>query len=84
VDNLDCLLIIYRIIPDTTSLSPAVKQAACAVLFVGILAQSGGFFIQMIVGQPNQPSIGNTVTTTGAILLTCAIAVLIYGLSTVL
>jgi hypothetical protein len=31
------------------------------------------------VGQPNQTSIGSTVTATGAILLVCAIAALLYG-----
>jgi hypothetical protein len=36
----------------------------------------------MLAGQPNQPSIGNTVTVMGAVLLTCAIAVLVYGLIT--
>jgi hypothetical protein len=51
-------------------------------LFVGILAQSGGFFLHMLMGQPNQASIGTAVTVTGAILLACAVAVLIYGLVT--
>jgi len=46
------------------------------------LAQSGGFFIHMVKGQPDRASIGTTVTTIGAILLTWAIAALIYGLST--
>jgi len=36
----------------------------------------------MIKGQPNRASIGTTVTTIGAILLTCAIAVLVSGLFT--
>jgi hypothetical protein len=36
----------------------------------------------MVKGQPDRASIGTTVTTIGAILLTCAIAVLVYGLST--
>jgi hypothetical protein len=51
-------------------------------LVAGILAQSGGFFLYMIKGQPNRTSIGTTVTTVGAILLTFAIAVLVYGLFT--
>jgi len=68
---------------DKTSMSPAVKHAACATLFVGILAQSGGFFVHMLVGKPNQASVGNTVTVIGAVLLTVAIAVLVYGLITV-
>ena len=67
---------------DKTSLSLAVKHVTCAVLVVGILAQSGGFFVHMLVGQPNQASIGTTVTVTGAVLLVCAIAVLVYGLIT--
>jgi len=36
----------------------------------------------MLVGQPNQASIGNRVTTVGALLLSGAIAVLVYGLIT--
>jgi len=74
--------LLYYTFMNNTSFSPAVKHAACAVLFVGILAQSGGFFIHMIVGQPNHASIGNTVTVIGAVLLICAIAVLVYGLIT--
>jgi hypothetical protein len=74
--------LLYYTFMDKTSLSPAVKHAACAGLFVGILAQSGGFFIHMLVGKPHQISIGNTVTVIGAVLLTAAIAVLVYGLIT--
>jgi hypothetical protein len=74
--------LLYFTFMDRTSLSGAVKHAACAALFIGILAQSGGFFLHMVMGQPNQASIGTTVTVTGAIVLTCAIAVLVYGLIT--
>jgi hypothetical protein len=72
--------LLYYISLDTTSLPPAVKHTACAVLVLGILAQSGGFFIHMMVGQPNQASTGSLVTVIGAALLVCAIAVLVYGL----
>jgi tellurite resistance protein TehA-like permease len=51
--------------------------------FVGILAQSGGFFLHMVKGQPDRASIGTTVSAIGAMILTCAIAVLVYGLFTV-
>jgi hypothetical protein len=74
--------LLYYMFLDKTSLSPAVKHAACVTLFVGILAQSGGFFLHMLLGQPNQASIGTAVTVTGAILLACAVVVLIYGLVT--
>jgi hypothetical protein len=64
-----------------TSLSFAVKQVACGTLVVGILAQSGGFFIHMSKGHPDERSVGTTVTSIGAVLLTTAIAILVYGLS---
>jgi hypothetical protein len=74
--------LLYYMFLDKTFLSPTVKHAACVALFVGILAQSGGFFLHMLMGQPNQASIGTAVTVTGAILLACAVVVLIYGLVT--
>jgi hypothetical protein len=74
--------LLYYMFLDRTSLSAAVKHAACAALFVGILAQSGGFFLHMVMGQADQASIGTAVTVTGAILLACAIVVLVYGLIT--
>src|ERR1700721_691935 len=72
--------LLYYNFLDKTAFSPVVKHAACAVLVAGILAQSGGFFIHMIVGHAGAASIGTTVTVTGAALLVCAIAVLVYGL----
>ena len=72
-------LLYYRFL-DQTMLAPSTKQVGCAAMFVGILAQSGGFFVHMIVGQPNEPSIGTFVTTAGAALLTTAVGILVYGL----
>jgi hypothetical protein len=63
-----------------TALPATLKHAACAMLVVGILCQSGGFFVQMI---PRRASLGAAVTVTGAVLLVCAIAVLVYGLCAV-
>lgn len=74
--------LLYYTFLDRTSLFATTKHAACAALFVGILAQSGGFFLHMVMGQPNQGSIGTAVTVSGAILLACAILVLVYGLIT--
>ena len=72
--------LLYYLFLDTTSLPIGVKHVACVTLVIGILAQSGGFFVHMMRGQPNQPSIGTTVTATGALLLACAVLVLVYGL----
>jgi hypothetical protein len=65
--------LLYYTFMDKTSLPPAVKHAGCATLVAGILAQSGGFFLHMVKGQPNRASIGTTVTTIRAILLTCTL-----------
>src|SRR5580704_3282337 len=74
---LTLMSLLYYIFLDQTSLPPAVKHAACAALVVGILAQSGGFFIHL---SPQRAALGTRVTLTGAVILVCAIAVLIYGL----
>ena len=74
--------LLYYTFLDQTRLSASIKSVACVGLLVGILAQSGGFFLHMLVGRPNQGSIGTTVTTIGAVLLAGAVVVLVYGLVT--
>ena len=75
--------LLYYLFLDQTTLSPATKQIGCLAMFVGILAQSAGFFIHMIVGQPNEPSLGTFVTVAGAVLLVTAVGILVYGLVTI-
>lgn len=65
-----------------TNLRTPVKVGASAVVLVGVLAQSGGFFLHMLIGQPGEPSLGTTVTSLGAGLLVVAILILVYGLLT--
>jgi hypothetical protein len=74
-------LLYYNYI-ERTKLSPGVKVGAAAVLLVGILAQSGGFFLHMVVGRPGELSIGTAITSLGALLLAAAVLVLVYGLIT--
>jgi hypothetical protein len=50
------------------------------VLFVGVLAQSGGFFWHMLAGKQGRFSIGNGVTMVGALLLAFVARLLAYGL----
>ena len=63
-----------------TSIPENWKVLACAALVVGILAQSGGFFLHLVIGQPGQLSAGNYLTITGAAILALAIIFLIYAL----
>lgn len=72
--------LLYHYYIQQTNLSPAAKVIAAVIVLVGILAQSGGFFLHMLIGQPGAPSLGTTVTSLGAVLLAAAVLVLVYGL----
>ena len=72
-------LVYYQYLAGTT-LGEGLKWLACVVLVVGILAQSGGFFLHMTVGAPNRSSAGTTVTAVGAVLLAAAVLFLAYAL----
>jgi hypothetical protein len=72
-------LLYYTYLAQTT-FSRGLKLAACLVLLVGILAQSGGFFLHMLTGKPGRFSAGNMITILGALLLAFAALLLAYGL----
>jgi hypothetical protein len=75
--------LLYYLFLERTTLAPPTKQVGCLAMFVGILAQSGGFFVHMIVGQPNAPSIGTFITMAGAASPATAVGILVYGLVTI-
>jgi hypothetical protein len=50
------------------------------VLLAGVLAQPGGFFLHLGVGQPGRPSAGTKLTRAGAILIGAALVTLAVGL----
>jgi hypothetical protein len=59
-------------LPDTT------LWIGCFLLLVGILAQSGGFFLHLI---PNRGKLGGRVTSVGAVLLAAATLLTAYGVA---
>lgn len=63
------------------SFSSTVKLIACVIYLLGVLAQSGGFFINMLVEKRDRLSLGYLVTTFGALLLAVSILLLVYGLA---
>lgn len=65
-----------------TNLPNITMHIASGIFVVGLLAQSGGFFVHMLRGQPDASSIGTSMTTVGALLLMVAIGFLVYGLAT--
>jgi len=76
------MALLYHNYMEQTSFPIGVKVGAAVVVLVGVLAQSGGFFLHMAIGQPGAPSLGTTITTIGAALLAGAILLLVYGLIT--
>jgi vacuolar-type H+-ATPase subunit I/STV1 len=74
------LALLYHYYMEQTTLSTSLKLVAGLVLIVGILAQSGGFFLHMAIGQPDKRSAGTTVTSAGAVLLVVAVLILVYGI----
>lgn len=55
-----------------TDLSQAGQWAVGTLLLTGALAQSGGMFLHMGIGQPGRWSAGNSLTVAGAGLLAAA------------
>jgi hypothetical protein len=74
------MALLYHQFMDQTNLSMALKVAGATAVLVGILAQSGGFFLHMYLGSPGEPSLGTALTTLGAIILALAVLLLVYGL----
>src|SRR5262245_9511746 len=61
--------LLYHHYMEQTILSAAINVLAAVVVLVGILSQSGGFFLHMAIGKPGAPSLGPTITSLGAVLL---------------
>ncbi len=74
------LSLVYYLYLDRTGYSDRVKWIAGGLLQAGILAQSGGFFIHVGLGQPNRGSLGTVVTRLGALLIAAALGILAVGL----
>ena len=72
--------LLYLQFMEQTSLNSGVKLITATALVIGVLMQSGGFFLHLLRGQPGTPSWGTRMTMIGAVILATAILVLVYGL----
>jgi len=70
-------LVALQILSRTTLPDPTL-WIGCFLLLVGILAQSGGFFLHLI---PNRGKLGGRVTSVGAVLLAAATLLTAYGVA---
>ena len=74
-------LVYFRYLGDT-SFSRALEWTAGLVLLLGVMAQSGGFFVHMAAGDKAAPSLGTRLTRSGALLIGAALIALAIGLAT--
>jgi hypothetical protein len=74
------LSLVYFLYIDRTELSEQAQWIAGGMLAVGVLAQSGGFFLHLALGEPNEASGGTVMTISGGVLIALALATLAYGL----
>jgi hypothetical protein len=61
--------------------SAGVQWLAGSLLLAGVLAQSGGFFLHMGLGQQGRGSVGTAVTRSGALLIAASLIILAVGLT---
>ena len=62
--------------------STGLQWLAGALLLAGVLAQSGGFFVHLGLGQQGRSSPGTALTRGGALLIAAALIILAVGLIT--
>jgi hypothetical protein len=74
------LSLVYLLYLPRADFSNALEWIAGGVLLVGVLAQSGGFFLHMGLGQPGAPSAGTRLTRAGGVLIAAALLMLAVGL----
>jgi hypothetical protein len=74
------LSLVYLLYQPRPDFSNGLEWLAGAVLLAGVLAQSGGFFLHLGIGQPGKASAGTKLTRTGALLIVVALLTLAVGL----
>src|SRR5262249_27185664 len=73
-------LLYYRYLAETTY-GESTRLLFCVLLVIGILAQSGGFFLHMMLGREGERSWGTVLTFCGAALLAIVTLALAVGLA---
>jgi hypothetical protein len=73
------LLLVVLDVVDRAGLGLGLQWTIGILFGVGVLAQSGGFFLHMAVGRPGKWSLGNTVTSLGAVALAAALITAAIG-----
>ncbi|MFG1683789.1 hypothetical protein ACGFNP_26705 [Nonomuraea sp. NPDC049269] len=74
------LSLVYLLYLPRAGFSAGLEWLAGGVLLAGVLAQSGGFFLHLAVGEQGARSSGTMLTRVGGLLLGVALITLALGL----
>ncbi|MEV1243038.1 hypothetical protein ACIBO2_30810 [Nonomuraea sp. NPDC050022] len=74
------LSLVYLLYLPRAGFSDGLEWLTGGVLLAGVLAQSGGFFLHLAVGEQGARSSGTMVTRAGGLLLAAALIALAVGL----
>jgi hypothetical protein len=74
------LSLVYLLYLPRADFSDGLEWVAGGVLLAGVLAQSGGFFLHLAIGEEGKPSAGTKLTRAGATLIAAALVTLAVGL----
>jgi len=74
-------LVYFLYIDSKTDFSKSTQWIVGAILLAGVLAQSGGFFAHLGVGEVGRASLGTRLTRSGALLIATALVILAVGIA---
>lgn len=74
------LSLVYLLYMERAGFADALEWLSGGVLLAGVLAQSGGFFLHLAIGQEGRRSAGTLLTRVGAVLVAAALITLAVGL----
>ncbi|GIH59925.1 hypothetical protein [Microbispora siamensis] len=74
------LSLVYLLYLPRAGFPDGLEWLCGAALLAGVLAQSGGFFLHLRIGEEGRTSYGTALTRTGALLLAAALIALAAGL----
>jgi hypothetical protein len=75
------MTLLYEVFIRQTPLSTIGQIFCTIVIILGVLLQSGGFFVHMVVGSEGKASLGTGMTMLGAVILALGIIALVVGLA---
>jgi hypothetical protein len=74
-------LVYFLYLDSKTDFAESTQWIAGAILLTGVLAQSGGFFLHLAVGEVGRGSPGTRLTRSGAFLIATALVLLAVGIA---